>query len=73
MSNDLMNELLNLRLDVIINHPKGNVVYASVLKNYTGKQATVKNMYAILFGNESIVDGENDNVVDNKINDIKFI
>lgn len=73
MYDDLANNPLNPRPGVIINHPKGHDVYAGVPKDYTGNQVTVKNLYAVLLGNKSAVDGGSGKVVDSKPNDRIFI
>ncbi|KAH0465386.1 hypothetical protein IEQ34_005489 [Dendrobium chrysotoxum] len=73
MFDDLANNRLNPRPGIIINHPHGQDVYAGVPKDYTGKQVTVKNLYAVLLGNKSALDGGSGKVVDSKPNDRIFI
>nr|QFR54167.1 asparaginyl endopeptidase 1 [Momordica cochinchinensis] len=72
MYDDIASNVLNPRPGVIINHPQGQDVYAGVPKDYTGKQVTAQNLYAVLLGNKSAVNGGSGKVVDSKPNDRIF-
>ncbi|KAM0935084.1 putative legumain protein [Dioscorea sansibarensis] len=73
MYDDIAGNPLNPRHGIIINHPKGEDVYAGVPKDYTGAQVTAKNLYAVIMGNKSAVQGGSGKVVDSKENDRIFI
>lgn len=73
MYDDLADNPLNPRPGVIINHPHGGDVYKGVPKDYTGKQVTAKNLYAVLLGNKTAVEGGSGKVVDSNPNDHIFI
>ncbi|KAJ4846549.1 hypothetical protein Tsubulata_013552 [Turnera subulata] len=73
MYDDIANHELNPRKGVIINHPKGDDVYAGVPKDYTGEQVTAKNLYAVLLGDKNGVTGGSGKVVDSKPNDRIFL
>ncbi|KAK8963633.1 hypothetical protein KSP40_PGU011084 [Platanthera guangdongensis] len=73
MHDDLASNPLNPRPGIIINHPNGQDVYAGVPKDYTGKEVTSENLYAVLLGNKSAVNGGSGKVVDSKPNDRIFI
>ncbi|KAL0914110.1 hypothetical protein M5K25_017614 [Dendrobium thyrsiflorum] len=73
MYDDLANNSLNPRPGVIINNPKGEDVYAGVPKDYTGKDVTAKNLYAVILGDKSAIEGGSGKVVDSKPNDRIFI
>ncbi|KMT12555.1 hypothetical protein BVRB_5g098010 [Beta vulgaris subsp. vulgaris] len=73
MYDDIADNPLNPRKGVIINHPKGEDVYAGVPKDYTGEHVTAENMYAVLLGNKSAVNGGSGKVIDSKPNDRIFL
>ncbi|XP_010933721.1 asparaginyl endopeptidase Rep2 [Elaeis guineensis] len=73
MHDDIANNPLNPRPGVIINHPQGEDVYAGVPKDYTGEHVTTTNLYAVILGNKSAVEGGSGKVVDSKPNDRIFI
>ncbi|KAJ4759520.1 Vacuolar-processing enzyme [Rhynchospora pubera] len=73
MYDDIAMSPLNPRPGVIINHPQGEDVYAGVPKDYTGKDVTVQNFYAVLSGDKSAVQGGSGKVIDSKANDHIFI
>ncbi|KAJ4955800.1 hypothetical protein NE237_012583 [Protea cynaroides] len=73
MYDDIAYNELNPRPGVIINHPQGSDVYAGVPKDYTGKQVTAKNLYAVILGQKNNVTGGSGKVVDSKPNDRIFI
>ncbi|KAF6174717.1 hypothetical protein GIB67_008772 [Kingdonia uniflora] len=73
MYDDIANNELNPRPGVIINHPKGEDVYAGVPKDYTGEQVTAKNLYAVLLGDKTAVHGGSGKVIDSKPNDRIFL
>ncbi|KAF8364645.1 hypothetical protein HHK36_033380 [Tetracentron sinense] len=73
MYDDIATNEFNPRPGVIINHPKGHDVYAGVPKDYTGKQVTAKNLYAVLLGDKSGVQGGSRKVVNSKPSDRIFI
>ncbi|MQM10574.1 hypothetical protein Taro_043468 [Colocasia esculenta] len=73
MYDDIAHNPLNPRPGVIINHPKGEDVYAGVPKDYTGEQVNTRNLYAALLGNKSAVAGGSGKVIDSKPNDRIFI
>ncbi|XP_052722852.1 vacuolar-processing enzyme [Vigna angularis] len=53
----------NPRPEVIINKPDGGDVYEGVPKNYTSKDATARNFYVALLGDESELTGGSGKVV----------
>ncbi|RZC52733.1 hypothetical protein C5167_021160 [Papaver somniferum] len=53
ISKEVMNELDKTRPGVIINHPKGEDVYAGVPKDYVGRCVTGHNFYSVLLGNKT--------------------
>uniref|UniRef100_R7VYP9 Vacuolar-processing enzyme n=1 Tax=Aegilops tauschii TaxID=37682 RepID=R7VYP9_AEGTA len=73
MYDDIAKNDLNPRPGVIINHPKGEDVYAGVPKDYTGKQVTAKNFFAVLLGNKTAVTGGSGKVINSKPKDHIFI
>ncbi|KAH7686824.1 Peptidase C13 legumain protein [Dioscorea alata] len=73
MYDDIAHNPLNPRPGIIINHPQGEDVYAGVPKDYTGAQVTAKNLYAVIMGNKSAVEGGSGKIVDSKANDHIFI
>ncbi|KAJ6798745.1 vacuolar-processing enzyme beta-isozyme 1 [Iris pallida] len=73
MYDDVAGNPLNPRPGVLINHPDGQDVYKGVPKDYTGEQVTSKNLYAVLLGNKTAVEGGSGKVVDSKSNDHIFI
>ncbi|KAK3434556.1 hypothetical protein EUGRSUZ_D02025 [Eucalyptus grandis] len=73
MYDDIATHQLNPRPGVIINHPKGDDVYAGVPKDYTGKNVTAANLYAVLLGDKSAVKGGSGKVVSSKPNDRIFL
>ncbi|KAK9277465.1 hypothetical protein L1049_007009 [Liquidambar formosana] len=73
MYDDIAMHEFNPRPGVIINHPQGDDVYAGVPKDYTGKDVTAANLYAVLLGDKSAVKGGSGKVVDSKPNDRIFL
>ncbi|CAL2259500.1 unnamed protein product [Prunus armeniaca] len=73
MYDDIANHEMNPRPGVVINHPQGQDVYAGVPKDYTGKQVTTANLYAVLLGDKKAVKGGSGKVVDSKPNDRIFL
>ncbi|KAF8032858.1 hypothetical protein BT93_D1672 [Corymbia citriodora subsp. variegata] len=73
MYDDIATHQLNPRPGVIINHPKGEDVYAGVPKDYTGKNVTAANLYAVLLGDKNAVKGGSGKVVSSKPNDRIFL
>ncbi|KAI6702246.1 hypothetical protein NL676_011382 [Syzygium grande] len=73
MYDDIATNQLNPRPGVIINHPKGDDVYAGVPKDYTGRNVTAENLYAVLLGDKSAVKGGSGKVVSSKSNDRIFL
>ncbi|XP_058104586.1 vacuolar-processing enzyme [Magnolia sinica] len=73
MHDDIATSEFNPRPGVIINHPQGEDVYAGVPKDYTKEQVNTKNLYAVLLGNKSAVEGGSGKVVNSKANDRIFI
>ncbi|KAI3937560.1 hypothetical protein MKW92_019860 [Papaver armeniacum] len=63
----------NPRPGVIINHPKGEDVYAGVPKDYVGRDVTAHNFYSVLLGNKTAVKGGSGKVIDSGPNDHIFI
>ncbi|KAL8043659.1 hypothetical protein ABFX02_09G128051 [Erythranthe guttata] len=63
----------NPRPGVIINSPGGHDVYGGVPKDYTGINATVENLYAVILGNKSGVTGGSGKVLGSGPNDHVFI
>ncbi|KAF3791048.1 Vacuolar-processing enzyme [Nymphaea thermarum] len=73
MYDDIAYSTENPRRGVIINHPKGRDVYAGVPKDYTGVHVNTKNLYAVLLGNKTALDGGSGKVLKSKHNDHIFI
>ncbi|URD83482.1 vacuolar-processing enzyme [Musa troglodytarum] len=73
MHDDIAHNPLNPRQGVIINHPQGQDVYAGVPKDYTKEQVTAKNLYAVLLGDRSAIEGGSGKVIDSKPDDRIFI
>ncbi|XP_043718084.1 vacuolar-processing enzyme [Telopea speciosissima] len=73
MFDDIAKNELNPKPGVIINNPNGSDVYAGVPKDYTGKQVTTENLYAVLLGQKNAVKGGSGKVVDSKPDDHIFI
>ncbi|XP_076899008.1 vacuolar-processing enzyme-like [Bidens hawaiensis] len=73
MYDDLANNEENPRLGIIINSPNGDDVYHGVPKDYTGKDVTVDNFFAVLLGNKTAVKGGSGKVVNSGPNDHIFI
>ncbi|XP_074341031.1 legumain-like [Apium graveolens] len=73
MFDDIAFNKLNPRKGVIINNPRGHDVYAGVPKDYTGKDLTAENLFAVILGDKSLVKGGSGKVVDSGPNDRIFI
>ncbi|WOL10090.1 legumain [Canna indica] len=73
MHDDIAYNPLNPRQGIIINHPQGQDVYAGVPWDYTGKHVTTRNLYAVLLGNKTAVEGGSGKVIDSKSDDRIFI
>ncbi|TXG51095.1 hypothetical protein EZV62_023619 [Acer yangbiense] len=73
MYDDIAMDEMNPRPGVIINHPKGEDVYAGVPKDYTGKHVTTENLYAVLLGDKSAVKGGSGKVVNSTSKDRIFL
>ncbi|TVU34126.1 hypothetical protein EJB05_15955 [Eragrostis curvula] len=73
MYDDIAHSPENPRPGVIINHPKGGDVYAGVPKDYTGREVTIDNFFAVLLGNKTAVRGGSGKVVDSGPNDHIFV
>ncbi|KAM0058407.1 putative legumain protein [Helianthus debilis subsp. tardiflorus] len=73
MYDDIATSDMNPRTGIIINNPKGEDVYAGVPKDYTGKNVTVDNLFAVLLGDKSAVKGGSGKVVDSKPEDRIFL
>ncbi|GFP79202.1 vacuolar-processing enzyme [Phtheirospermum japonicum] len=73
MYDDIASDPNNPRPGVIINSPGGDNVYEGVPKDYTGKDANVQNLYAVILGNTSALTGGSGKVVDSGPNDHVFI
>ncbi|KAI9173954.1 hypothetical protein LWI28_009278 [Acer negundo] len=73
MYDDIAMHEMNPRPGVIINHPKGEDVYAGVPKDYTGKHVTTENLYAVLLGDKSAVKGGSGKVVNSTSEDRIFL
>lgn len=73
MYDDIANNPANPRPGIIINHPEGSDVYAGVPKDYTGKEVTVDNLFAVILGDKDSVKGGSGKVVDSGPNDHIFI
>ncbi|XP_059639209.1 legumain [Cornus florida] len=73
MYDDIATHEFNPRRGVMINHPQGHDVYAGVPKDYTGKDVTAENLYAVLLGNRSALKGGSGKVVQSKPNDRIFL
>ncbi|XP_015873401.3 vacuolar-processing enzyme-like [Ziziphus jujuba] len=73
MYDDIAFNPLNPRPGVIINKPNGPDVYEGVPKDYTGKEVTTANFYAVLLGDRTGLTGGSGKVVDSGPNDHIFI
>nr|XP_043628472.1 vacuolar-processing enzyme-like [Erigeron canadensis] len=73
MYDDIANDQNNPRPGTIINSPNGSDVYAGVPKDYTGKNVTAANFYAVLLGNVTAVKGGSGKVVASKPDDKIFV
>lgn len=73
MRDDIADNPLNPRKGVIINHPQGQDVYAGVPKDYTKEQVNTRNLYAVILGDKSAVEGGSGKVIDSKSDDRIFI
>ncbi|CAN6486403.1 unnamed protein product [Victoria cruziana] len=73
MYDDIAYSRENPRKGVIINRPKGGDVYAGVPKDYTGIHVNTKNLYAVLLGNKTALDGGSGKVLKSKHDDHVFI
>ncbi|KAM0069811.1 putative legumain protein [Helianthus debilis subsp. tardiflorus] len=73
MYDDIANNTWNPRPGVIINSPNGSDVYAGVPKDYTGKDVTAANFYAVLLGNASALTGGSGKVVASSPLDTIFV
>ncbi|KAJ3680304.1 hypothetical protein LUZ60_016582 [Juncus effusus] len=73
MYDDIASNPLNPRPGVVINHPQGEDVYKGVPKDYTGANVTAQNLYAVLLGDKSAVQGGSGKVVESKENDHIFL
>ncbi|KAK4795826.1 hypothetical protein SAY86_028152 [Trapa natans] len=72
MYDDIATHVLNPRNGIIINHPQGEDVYAGVPKDYTGKDVTAENLYAVLLGDKSKVKGGSGKVINSTAEDRIF-
>ncbi|XP_078167435.1 beta vacuolar processing enzyme [Carex rostrata] len=73
MYDDIAASPLNPRPGIIINHPQGEDVYAGVPKDYTGNNVTVQNLFAVLMGDKTAVQGGSGKVIDSKEDDHIFL
>uniref|UniRef100_A0A2P2NZD1 Uncharacterized protein MANES_06G178900 n=1 Tax=Rhizophora mucronata TaxID=61149 RepID=A0A2P2NZD1_RHIMU len=73
MYDDIAYDKRNPRPGVIINRPKGKDVYHGVPKDYTGHDATIANLFAVLLGNKSAVTGGSGKVLESGPHDNVFI
>ncbi|KAJ8643317.1 hypothetical protein MRB53_005065 [Persea americana] len=73
MYDDIANHEENPRPGIIINHPRGEDVYAGVPKDYVGEDVNVGNFFAVLLGNKSALTGGSGKVVDSGPNDHIFV
>ncbi|GMH12406.1 hypothetical protein Nepgr_014247 [Nepenthes gracilis] len=63
----------NPRPGVIINRPDGSDVYNGVPKDYTGEDASVDNLFAVILGNKTALKGGSGKVLNSGPNDHIFI
>ncbi|KAF2317708.1 hypothetical protein GH714_039625 [Hevea brasiliensis] len=73
MYDDIAFDINNPKPGVLINKPNGNDVYHGVPKDYTGRNCTVDNFFAVILGNKSALTGGNGKVVDSALDDHIFI
>ncbi|KAI3455749.1 hypothetical protein Pfo_012412 [Paulownia fortunei] len=73
MYDDIAFGAYNPRPGVIINSPSGDNVYEGVPKDYTGKNANVQNLFAVILGNRSALTGVSGKVLDSGPKDHIFI
>ncbi|CBI18454.3 hypothetical protein VitviT2T_014399 [Vitis vinifera] len=73
MYDDIAFNVENPRPGVIINQPGGDDVYEGVPKDYTQSAATVANVFAVLLGNKTAVQGGSGKVLDSGPDDHVFI
>lgn len=73
MYDDIAHNRINPRPGVLINHPDGADVYNGVPKDYTGKNVTVDNLFAVLLGDKKALKGGSGKVLNSGPNDHIFI
>jgi len=73
MFDDIAHHRENPRPGTIINHPQGGDVYKGVPKDYTGKNVTVDNFFAVLLGDKDAIKGGSGKVVNSGPEDHIFI
>ncbi|THG04438.1 hypothetical protein TEA_003286 [Camellia sinensis var. sinensis] len=73
MYDDIAFNVQNPRPGIIINRPQGEDVYEGVPKDYTGHNANVHNLYAVILANKTALTGGSGKVLDSGPEDHIFI
>ncbi|GFP88051.1 vacuolar-processing enzyme gamma-isozyme [Phtheirospermum japonicum] len=73
MYDDIAHNSENPKPSTIVNKPNGTNVYYKVPKDYVGHQVTADNLYAVILGNKTAVNGGSRKVVKSGPNDHIFI
>ncbi|XP_057504134.1 vacuolar-processing enzyme-like [Actinidia eriantha] len=73
MYDDIAFSVYNPRPGIIINRPEGEDVYEGVPKDYTGRDANVNNLFAVMLANKTALTGGSGKVLDSGPEDHIFI
>ncbi|KAG6541699.1 hypothetical protein Mapa_016964 [Marchantia paleacea] len=73
MYDDIADNIENPRPGQIINSPTGSDVYHGVPKDYTGKDVTTHNFFAVILGDKNAITGGSGKVVDSGPDDRIFV
>ncbi|KAG8380284.1 hypothetical protein BUALT_Bualt07G0177300 [Buddleja alternifolia] len=73
MYDDIAFDVNNPRPGVIVNSPGGDNVYEGVPKDYTGRNSSIQNLFAVILGNKSALTGGSGKVLDSGPKDHIFI
>ncbi|KAH7866941.1 hypothetical protein Vadar_026989 [Vaccinium darrowii] len=73
MYDDIAFSEYNPRPGIIINRPQGEDVYEGVPKDYTGRNASIKNLFAVILANKTALTGGSGKVLDTGSEDHIFI
>ncbi|KAL6976746.1 legumain [Sarracenia purpurea var. burkii] len=73
MYDDIAYNTHNPRPGIIINRPQGEDVYEGVPKDYTGRDANVNNLFAVILANKTALTGGSGKVLASGPEDHVFI